>query len=243
MIPKRIFYCWITQDETSPDLPQQYKVAIDQWKLIANPEDGWEYVFVTWDYMKLNYEPYVIEEMRKIGRSKEPACIADYCRLLVTIDKGGFYIDLDTIISPKFLDLINSDSPIISARPGMDMQFMCHPGCGRVPRNMSQGLREYKPFKKMIVGNYVLRSSSRNLNYLTEKMKRILSEVHDKFDIFELRFWEYKKQRITSTRYFYFNQPLFHFDFNSHDGKRSGFESEFDLWSKIFLVYYRTHHN
>ena len=243
MIPKRIFYCWITADETSPELPQQYKVAIDQWKLIANPENGWEYVFVTWDYMKENYDSYVIEEMRKIGRSREPACIADYCRLVVTINKGGFYLDLDTIMSTKFLDLVNSEVPIISARPGMDMQFMCHPGINKIPRNIMQGCREYKPFKKMIVGNYVLRSSSRNLNYLTEKMKGILSGFHDWFDIFELRFWDYKKQKITSTRYFYFNQPLFHFDFNSHDGKRLGFEAEFNSWSKIFLDYFINHHD
>jgi hypothetical protein len=243
MIPKRIFYCWITKDEIDSRLPDQYEVALDQWKSVCRPEDGWEYILVNRRYMKDNYDEKINNQIERLLSFVHPAGVADYCRFVVTMTKGGFYMDLDTIISPKFLDLVNSETPIISARPYLDLQFMCHPGGENPPISTKEGIKRYRNFTKLIVGNYVIKTSSNNINYLHIKSRNILSKLHEDHEVVFMHNCTYLKTNMWEVKYFYFDQPMFHFDFNSHNGDKLGFEDEFNEWKDRFLDYYNKHHS
>ena len=63
------------------------------------------------------------------------------------------------------------------------------------------------------------------------------------FEIVDITDFTYDGKHTISMCFFYFNQPLFHFNFNSHDGSKSGFEDEFTDWESKLMTYYNNHHN
>lgn len=91
MIPKKIHYCWLS-DEPYPPLIQE---CIKSWK-----DNLIDYEFVKWDTKRFNIDsvPYVKEAFRQ----KKYAFCADYIRIYALYNEGGIYLDSDVMVHKSF---------------------------------------------------------------------------------------------------------------------------------------------
>lgn len=82
MIPKKIHYCWFS-DEPYPDLVSQ---CIESWKKHLA-----DYVFVKWDMNSIkDIDSVWLKECIKV---RKWAFAADYVRLWAVYHEGGIYLD------------------------------------------------------------------------------------------------------------------------------------------------------
>lgn len=96
MIPKKIHYCWLSDDE----IPENLKRYIESWKIHLP-----DYELVLWDKKKfdINTVPWVKEAYE----SKKYAFAADYIRCHALYYEGGIYMDSDVEVLKSFDDLLN----------------------------------------------------------------------------------------------------------------------------------------
>lgn len=99
MIPKKIHYCWLSDDEYPPLITK----CIASWKKQLP-----DYDFVLWDRDKFDIEsvPWVKEAFQ----AKKYAFAADYIRLYALLTEGGIYLDSDVEVLKSFNTLLHEKS-------------------------------------------------------------------------------------------------------------------------------------
>lgn len=99
MIPKKIHYCWLSNDP----LPELAKKCLASWK-----EKLPDYEIVLWDLNKfdINSIPWTKESFE----SKKYAFAADYIRLYALYKEGGIYLDSDVEVIKSFNNFLNCES-------------------------------------------------------------------------------------------------------------------------------------
>lgn len=91
MIPKRIHYCWFSQDP----YPQIVQDCMTSWKQYM---PDWEYVL--WDYEKIKDIDSVW--LKECLQAKKWAFAADFVRVWALYHEGGIYLDSDVMVYQSF---------------------------------------------------------------------------------------------------------------------------------------------
>lgn len=95
MIPKKIHYCWLSDDE----MPEQFKRYIDGWRRLMP-----DYEFILWDFNRFgrNTSQWVEEAFAR----KKYAFAADFIRCYALYHHGGIYLDSDVEVLKRFDSLL-----------------------------------------------------------------------------------------------------------------------------------------
>ena len=96
MIPKKIHYCWLSNDP----YPDKITKCINSWK--KNLPD---YEIVKWDLKRFPLEKS--NWVRQAYEKKKYAFAADYIRLYALAKEGGIYLDSDVEVLRPFDDLLD----------------------------------------------------------------------------------------------------------------------------------------
>ena len=96
MIPKKIHYCWLSEDA----MPASFMYNIESWR--KNLPD---YEFVKWDRKRFPLEKNIW--VRQAFERKKYAFAADYIRLYALATEGGIYLDCDVEVLKSFNDLLH----------------------------------------------------------------------------------------------------------------------------------------
>lgn len=96
MIPKKIHYCWLSDDP----LPELISKCFNTWKKILP-----DYEFILWDTNKFPLESNLW--VKQAFENKKYAFAADYIRLHAVYNYGGIYLDGDIEVLKKFDDLLH----------------------------------------------------------------------------------------------------------------------------------------
>ncbi len=203
MIPKKIHYCWLSNDP----FPEKIAECINSWK-----EELPDYEMVKWD---LNRFP--LEKSKWVQQAYEMrkyAFAADYIRLYALATEGGIYLDSDVEVIKSFDDLLHlpyfickENSPqgveaaTIGAEKGCEWIQKClayYEGKTFVDENGVQSTRVLPSIiKEVISANYALievdspakvKSDDKNVYMLTS-------------DYFSPKNYVSKKTRITRHTY------------------------------------------
>ncbi|HEX9980735.1 MAG TPA: glycosyltransferase [Flavobacterium sp.] len=96
MIPKKIHYCWLSNDPFPPAIEK----TIASWKRHLP-----EYEFILWD---TNRFPLADNTwVRQAFEARKYAFAADYIRLFAVYNHGGIYLDTDVEVRKSFIDLLD----------------------------------------------------------------------------------------------------------------------------------------
>ena len=98
MIPKKIHYCWLSNDA----MPEKLQRCIDSWKMKLP-----DYEIIKWDLKKFPLEKSIW--VRQAYERKKYAFAADYIRLYAVYNYGGIYMDMDVEVIKSFNDLLQND--------------------------------------------------------------------------------------------------------------------------------------
>ncbi len=101
MIPKKIHYCWLSNDP----IPSSLQKYMKSWKKFLP-----DYEFIRWNFDRFdkNSSIWVQEAFEK----KKYAFAADYIRLYAIYNFGGFYLDMDVEVLKPFNDLLKLKSAV-----------------------------------------------------------------------------------------------------------------------------------
>lgn len=96
MIPKKIHYCWLSDDP----MPEKLLKCVESWKKFLP-----DYELVKWDLKKfpLSKNAWV----REAFENKKYAFAADYIRLYALATEGGIYLDSDVEVIKPFAELMD----------------------------------------------------------------------------------------------------------------------------------------
>lgn len=96
MIPKKIHYCWLSNDEFPPLIER----CIASWNNILT-----DYEFILWDTNRFDLDTNLW--VKQAFEAKKYAFAADYIRLYALYHHGGIYLDSDVEVIKKFDDLLH----------------------------------------------------------------------------------------------------------------------------------------
>lgn len=96
MIPKKIHYCWLSEDP----IPAKLQVCINSWKHYLP-----DYEIVKWDLKKFPLENSIW--VKQAFEKKKYAFATDYIRLYALVTEGGVYLDSDVEVLKSFDDLLH----------------------------------------------------------------------------------------------------------------------------------------
>lgn len=102
MIPKKIHYCWLSDDP----VPEELKDYMKSWK-----EKFPDYEFILWNFERFDKASSLW--VRQAFENKKYAFAADFIRLYAVYNYGGIYMDMDIEVLKNFDKLL--DSPIMIA--------------------------------------------------------------------------------------------------------------------------------
>ena len=95
MIPKKIHYCWLSDD----DMPVKLIQCIKSWKKFLP-----DYEIQKWDLTRFPLEKNIW--VKQAFERKKYAFAADYIRLYALATEGGIYLDSDVEVIKPFDDLL-----------------------------------------------------------------------------------------------------------------------------------------
>ncbi|WP_089138358.1 glycosyltransferase [Vibrio rumoiensis] len=100
MIPKKIHYVWVGNNEKSDFV----NACIRNWKIILP-----DYEFFEWNESNLDLEEIFLESefIKECYERKLWAFVSDYIRLKVLYQHGGIYLDTDITLERELSNLIN----------------------------------------------------------------------------------------------------------------------------------------
>lgn len=98
MIPKKIHYCWLSNDKMS-DIA---KKCIATWRKVLP-----DYELFLWNAS--NFDINSIKFVKQAFEMRKWACAADYIRLYAVYNEGGIYLDTDVYVLKNFNDLLGYD--------------------------------------------------------------------------------------------------------------------------------------
>lgn len=96
MIPKRIHYCWLSDDP----YPKKIQHCLNSWEKVIP-----DYEFVLWDRKRINIDE--IPWVKEAYEAKMYAFAADYIRLYALYNYGGIYLDSDVEVLKRFDNLLH----------------------------------------------------------------------------------------------------------------------------------------
>lgn len=96
MIPKKIHYCWLSDDP----MPANLLKCIDSWKKFLP-----DYELIKWDLNRFPLEKNIW--VKQAFERKKYAFAADYIRLYALATEGGIYMDSDVEVIRSFDDLLS----------------------------------------------------------------------------------------------------------------------------------------
>lgn len=96
MIPKKIHYCWLSDDE----MPEKLKMCVESWKKYLP-----DYEIVKWDLKRFPLDKSIW--VKQAFESKKYAFAADYIRLYALSTEGGIYLDSDVEVLKSYDDLLD----------------------------------------------------------------------------------------------------------------------------------------
>ena len=99
MIPRKIHFCWLSND----DFPPLIQHCLNTWKDVLP-----EYEIILWDTKRFNVNS--ISWVKEAYDAKKYAFAADYIRLYAVYTEGGVYLDSDVEVIKSFNDLLQYKS-------------------------------------------------------------------------------------------------------------------------------------
>lgn len=96
MIPKKIHYCWLSNDP----LPEKIQMCIATWKQVMP-----DYEIKLWNTENFNVSS--VQYVKEAFDNRKWAFAADYIRLYALYTEGGFYLDSDVEVLKPFDDFLN----------------------------------------------------------------------------------------------------------------------------------------
>lgn len=96
MIPKRIHYCWLSDDV----MPEKLQRCLDSWKKYLP-----DYEIIRWDLKRFPLEQNIW--VKQAFERKKYAFAADYIRLYALAMEGGIYLDSDVEVLKSFDGLLH----------------------------------------------------------------------------------------------------------------------------------------
>lgn len=130
MIPKKIHYCWLSDDE----MPDKLRICVESWKKYLP-----DYEIIKWDLKKFPLDKSIW--VKQAFENKKYAFAADYIRLYALTTEGGIYLDSDVEVLKSYNDLLdlpyfickeNSPEGIEAATIGVE------PGCEWIKKCFEQ---------------------------------------------------------------------------------------------------------
>ena len=203
MIPKKIHFCWLSDDP----YPDKIAHCIKSWQ-----EQLPDYEIVKWDLRRFPLEK--CNWVKQAYESKKYAFAADYIRLYALVTEGGIYLDSDVEVLKSFDSLLdlpyfickeNSPQGIEAATIGAEV------GCEWIKKVLDyyenrnflnekgeQSIRVLPSIiKEIITQNYAIQEIESPANFLRDaKTIYILPS-----DFFSPKNYVNKKLRITNNTY------------------------------------------
>lgn len=96
MIPKKIHYCWLSNEE----MPDKLTKCLESWKNKLP-----DYEIIKWNLNKISLEHNLW--IKQAFERKKYAFAADYIRLYALATEGGIYLDSDVEVLKSFNDLLH----------------------------------------------------------------------------------------------------------------------------------------
>lgn len=96
MIPKKIHYCWLSDEE----MPEKLKKCVESWKKYLP-----DYELIKWDLKRFPLEKSLW--VKQAFECKKYAFAADYIRLYALSTEGGIYLDSDVEVLKSYNDLLH----------------------------------------------------------------------------------------------------------------------------------------
>ena len=96
MIPKKVHYCWLSEDP----LPEIIQKCINSWKKFLP-----DYEIVRWDLKRFPLEKNIW--VKQAYENRKYAFAADYIRLYALYAEGGIYLDSDVEVLKSFDNLLD----------------------------------------------------------------------------------------------------------------------------------------
>ena len=203
MIPKRIHFCWLSDDP----FPVKIQRCINSWK-----EKLPDYEIVKWDLNRFPLEKS--NWVRQAFEAKKYAFAADYIRLYALATEGGIYLDSDVEVLKSFDGLLelpyfickeNSPQGIEAATIGAE------PGCEWIRKCLDYYKNKNFVNEKGELNNRVLPSIIKEVltsNFILKEVDSPADIARDKKAVFMLpsdyfspKNYVSKKLRITSNTY------------------------------------------
>jgi len=98
MIPKKIHYCWLSNDKMS----KITKKCMDTWRNVLP-----DYEFILWNIK--NFDINSVPFVKQAYDLKKYSFASDYIRLYAVYSEGGIYLDTDVFVKKSFNDLLHYD--------------------------------------------------------------------------------------------------------------------------------------
>ena len=98
MIPKTIHYCWFGNNPKSPEI----LACIESWKKQCP-----DFSIIEWNENNFPFKdfPFTL----RMYKEKRWAFVADYARLHILYEQGGFYLDTDMLLLQSLSTLSTHD--------------------------------------------------------------------------------------------------------------------------------------
>jgi hypothetical protein len=108
MIPKTIHYCWFGHTQKN----ELMLSCIESWKRLCP-----DFTIVEWNESTFDVEKYPFT--KKMYYEKKWAFVADYARLVILEEYGGFYLDTDMLLVQSLSPLVNNSCVLGEEAPGV----------------------------------------------------------------------------------------------------------------------------
>jgi hypothetical protein len=211
MIPKRIHYCWLSNDPYTPLVEE----CITSWKKFLP-----NYEFILWDMNnpEINQHQWVKEAFAE----KKYAFAADYIRLYAVYHYGGIYLDSDVEILQSFDSLLDQPSfigfessgdlepAVFGAHPKMDWVQFCLDYYHNRPFKKEDGKMDMIPLPMVIQ-----RQLEAFLNIKIESQHHnSLKKVSNNLVLYPSRFFSPKNYQTQKVKLSPETMAIHHFDGN-----------------------------
>lgn len=108
MIPKTIHYCWFGENNKSDEILD----CIESWKKTCP-----QFEIKEWSELNFPVEKYPFAS--RMYNEKKWAFVADYARLQILYEHGGFYLDTDMLLLQSLDPLTSADCTLGEEAPGV----------------------------------------------------------------------------------------------------------------------------
>ena len=98
MIPKTIHYCWFGNNPKSPEILE----CIKSWQKQAP-----DFSIIEWNENNFSFKDHPFTD--RMYKEKRWAFVADYARLHILYEQGGFYLDTDMLLLQSLSPLTSKD--------------------------------------------------------------------------------------------------------------------------------------